>query len=72
MCGVGVMCDVYVVCVVETMWGLCVVPGLFACVALHTWGDVVYVTWCVGHGLCVRMYRVVCTAHMPTHGGRRE
>lgn len=32
----GGMCDVYVVCVVEIMWGLCVVPGLFVCVALHT------------------------------------
>lgn len=31
------MCDVYVVCV-EIMWGLCVVPGLFACVAQYMWG----------------------------------
>lgn len=34
----GSMCDVYVVCVVEIMRGLCVVPGLFACMVLHTWG----------------------------------
>lgn len=34
----GGMCDVYVVCVVEIMRGLCVVPGLFACVVLHMWG----------------------------------
>lgn len=50
MCGVGGMCDVYVVC---TCSGEYVVG--FMCGACYMWcvcAMVLYVMWCVGHGIC--------------------
>lgn len=47
-------------------WFICV------CGTAYVGCDVVYVMWCVGHGLCVMMCSVVCAVYMLTHGSRKE